>query len=147
MDRERFDALSRMVAQEQSRRAVFAALLSFAALGRGARVHANPGTAGGAGLSKRCHALQCGNPKLYPVPKGADPEFCCNGGFCSCGGECCANACFQTGDPRSPNAVFCCTRPDRAICGPRGEETCCERSCDACGELGETGLAGSYRRH
>jgi hypothetical protein len=167
MDRDRFDTLTRAFARRTTRRVTLGALLGLGLLGRGRDSLAKPGKAKGKGHStspgkghdkgkgcghqndKICAELSC---EKVPVPVGEDREFCCKGGFCSCGGDCCEDACFQTGTEESPNRVFCCTGRNLVICrvptGVPGEfrDTCCKGSCDACDAPGQTGIAGSYRR-
>lgn len=165
MDRERFDSLARVIAAKRSRRGAVAAILGLAVLGHGSPVDATPGKAkgkghsnnGGAGHDKG-HGQGHGNDKVCadlacektPVPDGSEPEFCCKGGFCSCGGACCEGACFQTGTDDNPKQVFCCTGKMRVVCQVlfEGElrDTCCDGSCEVCDAPGTSALAGSYRR-
>jgi hypothetical protein len=90
----------------------------------------------------------CADTRRYPVPPGSAPERCCPNGFCSCGGICCGNGCFKTGSVEAPTRVFCCSDPTYVECpAASGDgETCCEDSCETCGDLGPTGISGSYRR-
>ncbi|MGH2616514.1 MAG: hypothetical protein ACRDJC_14820 [Thermomicrobiales bacterium] len=164
MDRERFDVLTRLFASKQSRRAALGLLLSATLFGPGAHGLAKPDKAKGKGHNKSrgkghdkgddhghghghdqdglCDAARCGTN-----PETGKRETCCKDGSCSCGGNCCATACFQVGPIEHPDAVFCCTGPKRVICGEtKDDETCCEGSCDACDPPGPSGIAGSYRR-
>jgi hypothetical protein len=155
MDRDRFDALARLLASKPSRRSVLAVFLSSAILRHGSPILAEPG---GKRPGKQCtpgtDSDSCDNYR-YPVSNTVsgkvtyEREVCCNNGFCSCGGDCnCGDACFQTGRERTPERVFCCTEPGGKICGPAGDETCCEREleCQTCADLGAGGITGSYRR-
>jgi hypothetical protein len=168
MDRERFDALTRLFASKQSRRAALGAVVGVSLFQGHARALAKPGQAKGKGHGKdrgaghdasngqghqhdgKCNPLDCAK---IPVPEGAKPEFCCKSGLCSCGGKCCADIdCFQSGLRDEPIAVFCCTGPKLVICCESEDctkdpqATCCAGSCDACGAPGPSGIAGSYRR-
>ncbi len=165
MDRERFDELTRLLSREQPRRVVLGSILGAALLGRGSHVLAAPGRAKGKGHSKDhgrghdkgrgqghendklCRDLSCGK---LAVPEGDEPEFCCKGGFCSCGGKCCADACFWKGPEDALEDVVCCTGPKWVVCRVEIDgiqtDTCCEGSCEACAPPGPSGIAGSYRR-
>jgi hypothetical protein len=162
MDQERFDALSRALASVRPRRGVLGLVLSATLLGHDSSVFAKSGKAKGKGHSKDggqgyakgkgrghvcdkvCAELAC---EKTPVPSGKKAEFCCKGGFCSCGGSCCEGQCFQTGAETNPTKVFCCTGPKMVVCpSASGRETCCEGSCDSCDAPGPSGIAGSYRR-
>jgi hypothetical protein len=168
MDRERFDALTRLFASKGSRRAALGAVIGVSLFQSGARVRAEPGKAKGKGHGKdrgaghdkgngqghrndgTCDPAACA---ALPVPEGAKPEFCCKGGFCSCGGTCCSEIdCFQSGLRDEPINVFCCTGPKLVVCCEEDDcakdrtATCCAGSCDACGAPGPSGIAGSYRR-
>jgi hypothetical protein len=168
MDRERFDALTRMFVAKRSRRGALVAVVGAALFQGGAHALAKPGKAKGKGHGKghgaghdtgagqghdndgTCDPAACAR---LPVPEGAKPEFCCKGGFCSCGGKCCPGTdCFQSGLPDEPINVFCCTGPKLVVCCEKDdctrdpEATCCAGSCDACGNPGPSGIAGSYRR-
>ena len=151
MDRDRFDELARLFASKRSRRNALAVILSSAILRHSSPVLAEPG---GKFRSNQCSlgtdSDPCNNYR-YPVSGQVtyEREVCCNNGFCSCGGDCnCRDACFQTGRVRTPEKVFCCTEPGGTICGPAGDETCCEREleCQTCADLGAGGITGSYRR-
>ncbi len=154
MDRNRFDALARALASKRSRRGALAMLLSSGFLRHSPQTLA---ARGGKGHKKQCtpgaDPNQCG--KLhYPVldragvVAGYEAESCCKNGFCSCGGQCCGNGCFQTGDERLPTKVFCCSDPQFVECpDASGEgETCCEGSCENCPQVGPGAVTGSYRR-
>jgi hypothetical protein len=161
MNYERFDVLTAVLASKLSRRRGLAEILGFALLNQGSLVGADPSKAKRKGHSKgrgtghekgkgrghelheQCTRLAC---ETLPVPRGSRPEFCCPGGFCSCGGECCDQACFQTGDQTNPDQVFCCTGEGLVICGEGPQATCCDVPCSQCQELGQSGIAGSYRR-
>ena len=163
VERERFDDLARVIATKRSRRGAVATFLGLAVLGHGAPVAARPGKARGKGHGtgsdhghghghghdndEVCAALAC---EKTPVPEGSKPEFCCKGGFCSCGGACCDRACFQTGLDDDPAKVFCCTGKKKVICQVEFEgqlrDTCCEGSCANSDVPGTSALAGSYRR-
>jgi hypothetical protein len=163
MDDRYFDRLTKRVSAAGSRRQVLSALVGAALVGTAtgevaAKRKGKPGKPGKPSKpskpGKQCRpgappeADLCANPKLYPVPSGSDPEHCCHNGFCSCGGKCCGNGCFKTGDEAEPTKVFCCSEPSFVECpAASGDgETCCEGSCEACGDLGQTGISGSYRR-
>ena len=160
MDRERFDALARLIASKRSRRGAIAAVLGLALMGPGREAFAESGKGRGKGHDKgrgkghgasngQGHACEdaCAGRKCGIDPVTGKPEFCCKDGSCSCGGKCCGDACFQTGDVVTPNKVFCCTGSKKVICGEtKADETCCEGSCEACDTPGPAGIAGSYRR-
>jgi hypothetical protein len=162
MDHERFDALSRALASARPRRGVLGLVLGVTLLGHGSSVFAEPGKAKGKGHSKDggsghetgkgkghafdrlCATLAC---EKYPVPSTEKAEFCCKGGFCSCGGSCCQGECFQTGDVANPTKVFCCSGPKLVVCETAsGDQTCCEGSCENCDVIGPSAIVGSYRR-
>ena len=152
MDRDRFNALARRLASKRSRRSVLAVFLSSAILRHGSPVLADPG---GKRRSKQCEGSAPCDNYHYPVSNIVsgkvtyEREVCCEDGSCSCGGDCnCSDACFQTGPERTPERVFCCTGPGRKICGPAGDEMCCERElgCRSCADLGGGAITGSYRR-
>jgi hypothetical protein len=155
MDRDRFDEVVRLFASKRSRRNALAVILSSAIIRHGSPVLAEPG---GKHRSNQCtpgtDSDPCNNYR-YPVSHTVsgkvtyEREVCCNSGFCSCGGACnCRDACFQTGRERTPERVFCCAGPGRKICGPAGDETCCEQElgCKTCADLGTDAIIGSYRR-
>jgi hypothetical protein len=154
MDHRSFDRLTQRVSTAGSRRQALRAVLGAALAGAATREVAAKPKDNWVGRGKQCRPGAdpkddpCANPRLYPVPEGARPEFCCHNGFCSCGGTCCGNGCYKTGDEAVPTTVFCCTEPRFVECpaASRDGETCCEGSCDTCGDLGPTGIAGSYRR-
>jgi hypothetical protein len=152
MDDRAFDRLTQRVSRAGSRRqalrAVLGAALAGAATGKVAakpkHKEVKPGKQCRPGVDPEVDP--CAE---YPVPEGAKSEFCCHNGFCSCGGICCGNGCFQTGTNASqPTTVFCCSEPKYVECpAASGDgETCCEGSCEACGDLGPTIITGSYRR-
>ncbi len=103
MDHERFDALSRAFAFVRPRQSVLSLILGATLLSRSSSVLATPGKAKGKGHSKDgghghetgkgkghasdkiCASLAC---EKYPIPSTGKAEFCCKGGFCSCGGSC-----------------------------------------------------------
>ena len=168
MDRDRFDALTRFIASRGTRRGILGALASVPFAARQRAISAASDKAKGKGHDKSedqehggqgqghqhddlCAELNC---HLLPVPEGERPEFCCKGGFCSCGGACCPETeCFQTGlNATHPQRVFCCTGPKLVICvpkdgiDPRAEDECCKGSCAACDDPQSQGIAGSYRR-
>jgi hypothetical protein len=159
MDHERFDALSRALASARPRRGVLGLILGATLLGHVSPVFAERGKAKGKSHSKdgnrgheagkgkghasdrTCAALLCAT---IPVPDKQKPEFCCKGGFCSCGGRCCEKQCFQIGsDEKKPEEVFCCTGPKLFDCG---DDICVEGSIEDCAAPGPTLIAGSYRR-
>ena len=122
MDRDRFDALARLIASKRTRRTALASVLGFALVVPGRAVDADSGKARGKGHDKgrgkghgACsghgHASEdaCAGIKCRVDPVTNKPEFCCKDGSCSCGGKCCGDACFQTGDELTPTKVFCCT--------------------------------------
>jgi hypothetical protein len=144
MDHEQFDMAMRVLASRQSRRSALAAILGITFFSRG--VQTRDAAAARRRRHRRCAGLGC---KKLPVPKGSEPEFCCKGGVCSCGGECCAaEACFQIGPTDNPDRVFCCAGTDLHICGKGTDATCCGVPCenDQCPDPNLLGLAGSYRR-
>jgi hypothetical protein len=168
MDQDRFDTLSRALASTPHRRSLLGLILGAALLGRGGQSaaagdkgkgkgHSQSGGEGhekgkgeGHQCDKICADLACDDVKQTPVPPGARPEFCCKGGFCSCGGKCCEGQCFQTGTEESPDNVFCCTGPKLVVCqvlrNGELEDTCCKGSCDTCDDPNTSAIAGSYRR-
>jgi hypothetical protein len=154
MDYRKFDQLTQRVTAAGSRRQALRAVLGAAlvriatdeATAKPKDKHVKPGKQCRPGASPEDDP--CANTKRYPVPDGSDPERCCHNGFCSCGGKCCGNGCFKTGPEDAPTKVFCCSEPTYVECpAASGDgETCCEGSCEACGDLGQTGISGSYRR-
>jgi hypothetical protein len=174
MDREQFDALTRLFAHKQSRRGALAAILGVGLLGRGPRVLAASDKAVGKGHHKdngKGHAKgkgrgheqdgQCdpANCPADPSP-GGKPGFCCKDGSCSCGGKCCGDRCFQTGPVRTPTDEFCCGEPRRLDNGALLREVYCPNAdkpedSKCCPDVGEEsciscilpgGIPGSYRR-
>lgn len=155
MDRERFDALARLLAAPESRRGMLAAMASMAMAG-GAPALSERGTAKGRKRDERCDLEVC-----LEEAATDDRVRCCKDGSCSCGGKCCGDRCFRwldkgsneviaeaccgkplrLGDSRKTRFVFC---PDPA----GGDPTCCPdagpQSCEEC--LAPSGIAGSYRR-
>jgi len=166
MDHERIDALSRALAYPRPRRTVLGLVLGVTLLNHGSLVSAKPGKAKGKGHSKsrgtghakgkgqghvsdkECASLACDE---IPVPSGEKAEFCCKGGFCSCGGSCCQGHCFQAnGTDGKLASVICCTGKKLVECPGNTEskedDTCCAGSCNACEVPGPLLIAGSYRR-
>jgi hypothetical protein len=152
MDHQAFDRLTQRVSRAGSRRqalrAVLGAALAGVATGEVAAKpkdkKGKPGKQCGPGAAP--DAVPCDDRRFYPVPVGAEPEFCCPNGSCSCGGQCsCKNACFIRADSNSP---FCCTGRGRKICVSAETETCCGTGlvCETCKDLHPSGIAGSYRR-
>src|SRR5215211_63342 len=157
MDQERFDALSRALASARHRRGVLGLVLGATLFAHGSSVFAEPGKAKGKGhgkdggdghakgkgkghgSDKACAELACETI----VPENQKPEFCCKGGFCSCGGRCCEGHCFQIGDDvLNPEEAFCCTGPKLFDCGGN---ICVEGSREDCAAPGPSLIAGSYR--
>jgi hypothetical protein len=177
MDHERFDALSRALASARPRRGVLGLVLGATLLGHGSSVFAEPGKAKGKSRSKdgnqghetgkgRSHAFGKACARLacdkQPVHEKQESEFCCNGGSCSCDGDCCPGRCFQKYAPNgdvTPDR-HCCPKPKDGgiMCeNEKGEFSCCvydpakseEENCrEGCAlPWIESGLiAGSYRR-
>ena len=174
MDHERFDALSRALASARPRRGVLGLVLGATLLGHGSSVFAEPGKAKGKGHSKdggRGHETGKGKGHAFgkacarlacdkqPVHEQQKQEFCCNGGSCSCDGDCCPGRCFQKydlNDKVTPDR-HCCPKPKDGgiMCeDEKGEVVCCrynptkteKENCDSCTQLGTSWIAGSYRR-
>jgi len=138
---------------------VLGLVLGATLLDHGSLVSAKPGKAKGKGHSKgrgKGHAKGKGKGHEYdkvcadlacetkPVPIGQKKEFCCKGGFCSCGGACCEGHCFQIGsDEKHPEAVFCCAGQNLFDCGG---DSCVEGSSEDCNASEPELIAGSYRR-
>jgi hypothetical protein len=161
MNDDRFDILTAVIASKKSRRRALGAILGIALLNQRSLFRADSGRAKRKSHSKgrgrghdkgksrghefdeQCTQLAC---ETLPVPRTSRPEFCCEGGSCSCGGDCCDQACFQTGSSTQPDQVFCCIGGGLVICGEGLQETCCDGSCDRCRDPGPSGITGSYRR-
>jgi len=173
MDHERFDALSRALASARPRRGVLGLILGATVLGHGSSAFGEPGKARGKSHSKdgaqghetgkgrfgkACARLACDK---QPV-ENKEPEFCCNGGTCSCDGDCCPGRCLQYYDDRggvTPVRHCCPKRKNGGIMGEKekGEFFCCaydpakteEENCsEDCKPpwIDPTLIAGSYRR-
>jgi hypothetical protein len=154
MDFRNFDRLTQRVSNAGSRRQALLAVLGAALVGAATGEVAakpkdnkvKPGKQCGPGAAPE--AVPCDDRRNYPVPVGAEPEFCCPNGSCSCGGQCnCKNACFVAEAP-SINSPICCTGRGRKICRSAETETCCGPGlgCETCEDFHQSGIPGSYRR-
>ena len=146
MDRERFDAVTRLFANRSSRRAAIGGLLGAALLRGSSDASADPGKGKAKGHGKGKGQGREDPPGRLPggggdpgdgstcVPSRCprDPAtgrrgFCCTGGWCSCGSQCCAGPeCAvitdQVGGEESTifrDREACCT-----TCSDSGD-TCC----------------------
>ena len=137
MDYRTFDRLAHHVGAAGSRRQALRAFLGAALVGFfKEEASAKP--------------KRCGDCK--PPPSDPDKEvFCCSGTHCSCNGECCNNRCFwqdQVVGLVKTTREFCCTGPDKIMCGGGADATCCANEgpnpCARC--IAPSGLSGSYRR-
>ena len=164
MDRNRFDTLTRMIAARRSRRGALAVLLGAALFDNHPPVLADLDTGKGKGQpANRVEGRKTGKGQgredaectkkceKYIDPKTSESEFCCKGGFCSCGGKCCQECLEELvippdGDVQVASA-FCCKAPMVVCPNPDGTTVnCCKGSCNDCDEAGPGAITGSYRR-
>jgi hypothetical protein len=170
VDGRQFDALSRALVSNRSRRSALGVVISATLLARNSSALAEPGNGQGKGHDKdrgeghdkvkgRGHnAYDCDPATCPPNPNPTTPEagFCCPNGSCSCAGGCDCPDCWveqldkgPDDEPLPPEQVriireFCCNK-----CGG-GPDECCSR-CDAtgaCEKDPDTGpiSGGSIRR-
>jgi len=160
MDRERFDAITRLLADSRSRRRALGLLLGAGLLAPHSTLLAGPGK--GVGHSKcrgQGHLKDTGQghdegeckTDCPPDPRTGKPGFLCRDGSCSCGGKCCADQCFYDfGGTSSPVAEFCCTGPKLDFCpnaDPNAAPACCRHDAeDPCSCAGPGAITGTYRR-
>ncbi len=153
MDHRDFDRLTRRIGSAGSRRQVLRAALGAALVGV-TTTHAAAVRRGPKGRGRKiCVDDQCPPPPTARTSDASESQgraFCCSGTHCSCNGECCNNRCFWVGPPDNPSEEFCCTGPDKIMCGGGADARCCKNEgpnpCASCKTPSPTGLAGSYRR-
>jgi hypothetical protein len=152
MDDRAFDRLTQRVSSAGSRRQALRAVLSAALVGATTTHAAAVRRASKGRGHQRCVDADCAPPpspgtSASRVGNGGK-AFCCSGTHCSCNGECCNNRCFWVGPEDAPTDEFCCTGPERIMCGGGADAKCCKNDgpnpCAKC--IAPTGIAGSYRR-
>ena len=163
MDRERFDALTRLFASRGSRRGAVGALVGMALAGRSSDSSAEPGKGKAKGRGKGRGGgsgntpgrlpgggLDPGEPgetgciaRLCPIdPATGKRGFCCTGGWCSCGGRCCSGPdCWVvtteiSGDSPTRAESEHCQPPDGCVPCAGHEGQCCT----SCGPVDSSGV-------
>jgi hypothetical protein len=151
VDGRQFDALSRAFASKRSRRSALGVVLGAIVLAGSSSALAEPGNGQGKGHDKSrgaghdkgkgqghvqddCNAANC-PPDQSTVP--TNPVKCCDGGFCSCGGECCGGPdCWilttQSSSVDGLTVRELCTRPPNGClqCENSGGQCCADCTAD-----------------